>query len=288
MDTTYLSIVSFLVLTAVYYGFPSIGKMPLTLDMLKSGAYSTYLTSNLPRLGIYVLAILLTQFGINTLYINNTCGGSASTNAGIAFIMTFIPWFFIFGLTIAILIMYPAMKSAFSDVVGYFVVYGKANKILNDILIDTNTDAAIQAAQDISDESKGTMKKAAEAILKLCGNKSILINQIVPDNFLTIWDVLTPLMRKDVTDLASKQQELFDLVVIRENVGEAMWYIYTAILLTSIVSYNLATRGCMRNASQMKANHQQYLDDEQKMNDAKQQAQLNATQYSVGGAPSQS
>ena len=38
-----------------------------------------------------------------------------------------------------------------------------------------------------------------------------------------------------------------------------MWYIYTAILVSSIVYYNLATKGCLRDVNSIKTNYNQYI-----------------------------
>ena len=111
---------------------------------------------------------------------------------------------------------------------------------------------------------KNELMLAAEAIMKICGNKSILINQIYPENFNTIWDLLKPLLKDPTTyENIEVKQSLLDLVVLRDNVGEALWYIYTAILVSSIVYYNLATRGCVKDIKAIKANYDEYLKDQE-------------------------
>jgi hypothetical protein len=241
--------------------FPSIGKLPLTMEILQKNDLENYYKNNLSRLGLYFLVIVVSQFAINAIFLINKCGGSAGTNVGVAALLTFIPWILIFGIMMALLIVYPGLKSAFSDVVGYFVVAGKSNDILSSILIDVNVDDELQKETDLN--KKGTMKKTAEAILKLCGNKSILINQMSPENFLNVWEIIKPLMKKDIPDLNLKQEELLKLVVLRDNIGEGMWYLYTAILLSSIISFNLATRGCKKSLNDLKASHDAYLKTEE-------------------------
>ena len=265
MDISYLSILIFFILTMIYYFFPAIGKLPITMEILKNNQFEEYYKRNLSRLGLYFLIVVVTQFGINAIYLVNKCGGSAGSNVGAAALLTFVPWVLIFGVMIGLLIVYPGLKTAFSDVIGYFCVAGKSNEILSSILVDVNIDESIEKASDLPDKSG--MKKTAEAILKLCGNKSILINQMTPDNFLSIWDIIKPLMKKggDIPDINLKQEELLQLVVTRDNIGEAMWYIYTAILLTSIVSFNLASRGCTKTIDDLKASHDNYLKKEEEV-----------------------
>jgi hypothetical protein len=214
---------------------------------------------------LYFLAIVVSQFALNTLYLVNKCGGNASANMGIAAFYTFIPWVLMFGVVIAVLLMYPGLKTAFSDVVGYFAVAGKANDILGSLLVDTNIDNVINKSIDMSEDAKNSMKKSAEAILKLCGNKSILINQMSPDNFVSVWDIITPLMKNsgNFPDLNEKKNELFQVVILKDNIGEGMWYFYTAILLISIVYYNLASKGCVKTLDQLKAGHDAFLKQEE-------------------------
>lgn len=283
MDISYLSIIIFVIITVVYYMIPSLGKLPITLEILQSNDLEGYYKKNMSRLGLYFLLIVFSQFGLNALYLINKCGGSSGSNIGIAAFMTFIPWTLIFGVMMAILIIYPGLKTSFSDVIGYFVVAGKANEILSSILVDTQVNESIENATDMDGVQKGTMKKSAEAILKLCGNKSILINQMSPENFLSVWDILKPLMKpkEDNLDLSIKQAELLSLVVLKDNIGEATWYFYTAVLLSSIISFNLTSRGCKKSIDELKASHDAYLQQEDA---AQKQKELNdSTTFTVTG-----
>ena len=283
MDISYLSIIIFVLITVIYYMVPSLGKLPITLEILQNNDLEAYYKKNMSRLGLYFFLIVVSQFGLNSLYLINKCGGGAGSNIGVAALVTFIPWILIFGVMMVALIIYPGLKTSFSDVVGYFVVAGKANEILSNILVDTRVDEAIEQAVDMDGIQKGTMKKSAEAILKLCGNKSILINQMSPENFLSIWDILKPLMKpkEDNTDLVIKQAELLSLVVLKDNIGEATWYLYTAVLLSSIISFKLTSRGCKKSVDELKASHDAYLQQE---DDAQKQKDLNnSTTFTVSG-----
>lgn len=271
MDISYLSLLIFSIITIIYYMFPSVGKLPITIDILKNNNLQSYYNSNLTRIALYFLVVVVTQFGLNAMYLINKCGGSSGSNVGVAALITFIPWLLIFGIMMGLLIIYPGLKSAFSDVIGYFVVAGKSNDILSSILVDVNIDETLE--KEINGvEEKGAMKKTAEAILKLCGNKSILINQMYPENFLSVWNVITPLMKNggNIPDIDKKQAELLNLVVLRDNIGEGMWYLYTAILLISIISYNIASRGCSKNIDDLKASHDAYVKNEEEMKAKKQ------------------
>ena len=217
-------------------------------------------------LAIYLLLVILIQFIVNASIITTTCGGNIGENMGAAGLFTFIPWILIFGVLLLILIAYPGFKSAFSDVIGYYYVSNSATKILGQLLISPEIQETIDKSQ-ISADEKHNMETTAQAIIKIFGNNAILINQIVPSNFVNYWNILTPLKNtayKDETkeDTQKIKKELFELVVKRDNIGEAMWYIYTGLLVTSVVQLKLTTRGCNSNPKTMEDNYQKFLKEE--------------------------
>jgi hypothetical protein len=242
---------------------------------------------------VYFLLVLLVQFGINSSAMIHKCGGSVSQNIGFAGLMTFLPWILIFGLVIVVLIIFPGFKGAFSDVIGYFYVSSKANSLLTDLLMDTNVydkidkvDAGQQSQETSSvqmptqelkggDVKKKALQDVADVIIKLCGNMSILINQIVPSNFLQYMEVLKPLIKPkyelNPTLLLAKEQELLDVVSTRDNIGEAFWYTYTAILLISVTQYNILSRPCAQDSATMQAKHQKFLNEQDAINKEKAQ-----------------
>lgn len=282
MDITYLSLIIFIVITYIYYAIPAIGKINFTLDALKNKTLGETIKKNYSRFGIYLMAIVVTQFAINSLYLVNKCGGDSGQNVGAAALLTFFPWVFIFGIMCIVLMMYPYFKSAFSDVVGYFAIASKANKLLTSILVDVDAEEAVDKT-NLSDEDKKSMKRAADALLKLCGNKSIIINKMTPFNFIDVWNMLVPLMKNsgNIPDLPNIQDQLYNLVILKDNIGEAVWYIYTAILVTSLISYNLSTKPCKKSLEQIKADHDKYLEDEKKMEE--QKALNNSTPMVISG-----
>jgi len=272
MANSYLNILTFLLTTLVYYlAFKPSLKYD---DMMNSDNYNKYLNNNKLYLAVYFFAILVIQFIVNAYVITQTCGGNITENMAASGTFTFIPWTLIFGVVIAVLIIYPGFKSAFSDVVGYFYVSGSANKLLTELLVNKDIQKNIDADNNSTPQEKAAMQQAADMIIKICGNTSILINQIVPSNFVEYWNILRPLMKPqyqtDSPQADEKRNELFELVVTRDNVGEAMWYIYTGFLITSIVQLKIATRGCITNPTQMAKNYQKYVT---KQEDAKKQQQ---------------
>lgn len=275
------SLVIFIIVTIIYY---LIGKNKLGIENIQTEEeLVNFHYSNLSRLAIYFLVVVISQFILNAIYLGNKCNNSTGT-IGTAAFFTFIPWVLIFGVLLGVLIVFPGFKSAFSDVIGYFVVAGKANDIFSSILIDTELKESMDN-DNLTTSDKSTLSKSAEAIMKICGNKSVLINQINPDNFLNFWNMLKPLMKPELLntdELLNKQTELLDLVVKRDNIGEAIWYVYSAILISSIVYYNLATQGCSPDVATIKANREQYIKEQETI--SQQNATNKETIYSVDGA----
>ena len=278
MDNSYLNIVTFLLTTLFYYlAIKPSFTYEISIDQTK---HKDYISKNYMYLAIYLLLIMVIQFIVNASIISSTCGGNITENMGAAGVFTFLPWTLIFGVLLVILTIYPGFKSAFSDVVGYYWVSSSASKLLTDLLIDQNIQNKIDSSTTSTPEQKQGMQNAADAIIKIVGNTAVLINQIVPSNFEAYWNILKPLMKPafqidsvETTDIKTK---LFDLVVSRDNVGESMWYMYTGLLLTSIVQLKITSRGCVSNPKTMEQNYKKFLADE-KQSKSQQDLSTNTT-----------
>jgi hypothetical protein len=267
----------FLIITLVYY----LKKPSISLDDVSDPTkMETYASSAYKFLGLYFLMVVAFQWAMNVGVIASACGGSVSENIGAAGLYTVIPWTLIFGIVIITIVVFPGFKSAFADVFGYYYVSSSANTLLTELLVDKDVDQSIDKGDAAN---KKGLQDAADMIVKICGNMSILINQIVPTNFDSYWDILDPLMKpkyqhNSVAALPLKK-ELFDLVVTRDSVGETMWYVYTGVLLSLIVQMKLATRTCSISPATMEKNYQAYLDEEEKKNAEIQRA--TATTYTI-------
>ena len=312
----YINLIVFILTTIFYfYSKPEVKYETLETPQSSKG------------LAIYALIILLTQFGLNVSAIITKCGGSASQNIGVAALFTFLPWTLIFGIVLVVLIVFPGFKSAFSDVIGYFYISDKAHILFSEMLA-IKGDVA-NTIQNADSDKKDGLTSTADALIKLCGNMGILINQIVPSNFKDYWQLLQPLMKTDAIlqtqplyqnfikierekeqeELTSVEpsapplskltktgggeeldkissasdyyrDELLKLVVSRDNVGEFMWYLYTAILVMSIVQYYILSRGCLSDAATMEKNYQKFLQNEDDIK-AQQDAAGQNTTYTV-------
>ena len=290
-DGTYLSLFMFLIITIFYYVAGI--KPQLKLDILDSttspqidekgnplpSKMEEYKTAKIWSLVYYIMLILITQYSVNSYVLIKKCGGDVGKNMIAAIFMTFIPWLLIFGAVVIVIFIFPGFKSAFSNVIGYFVVASQANDILTTLLKNSNIQNKIDNETNNLNEKK-ELEGAAEAIIKLCGNTGILINQISPDNFNEYWELLNPLIKSEfksgiqVNSEGEKLKEkLLGIVCLRDNIGEALWYVYTAVLLISIIQMNISTRGCRNDAATMEANSEKYLDAQTKYTEEKEKMQ---------------
>lgn len=276
MNSSYLSVFVFIIVTILYY---TVLKPKLTYEKLKSAdteQLSKYSSSSNSSLFIYMLLVVITQLFINIGYIVNTCGGSISSNIGAGVLITIIPWIFIFGLLVSILIIFPGFKSAFSNVIGYFCVAGSANEVLNQLLVNPDIENTMKQ-NNLGEDEKNKYRTIADAIMKITGNSSIIINQIVPENFLESLATLTPLMKPEhqndqLPETVELKEKLLKSVILRDNIGEALWYINTAILVTSVVQYNIAMRGCNKDLNSILQQQAVFKQQEKKVNEVKDKA----------------
>lgn len=224
---TYLNYTVFILTTIFYYMIKNSDDTSKT----NSDGQQEVESSNYMMLFIYFLIVVISQFFINASILTETCGNSFASNLKDAAISTFMPWTLIFGVVILVLLSFPNIKSAFSDFYGYYYVSGPSNNILSELL-DKNT----------KDPNKFNL------IQQLYANTSILINQMVPSNFDAYWtqliNLFNPVLDENVKQ--TKKAELRKLVDTRDNIGEGMWYIYTGILICSLVQLKLSSVSCNR------------------------------------------
>ena len=282
MDYTSLSIFLFVLVTILYYVAL---KPSFTLGDLETPSTLQAVTGNQRNMaGIYFLIIVFIQFFVNIGAMSSICGGSQSSNIGTAAWYTFIPWLFIFGIVMVILMAFPGLKSGFGDVVGYYAVYYSANNVLSDLLLDPDLTADLESTQD-SEEGKKTAIATAQAITKLMGNNSILINQVVPNNFLQFWSMISPLIKpeyrnnQESVELRNKKELLLKLATRRDNIGEACWYLYTGIFLIIYTQYRISTHECDVNPELANEKYKEYVKEQNAKR--KRMKELNQVKYKM-------
>jgi hypothetical protein len=183
----------------------------------------------------YLFFSIISNFFLNLNLTSLLCG---KIQFGSSVIYTFIPWFVIFTSLIFLLKNFPGWLSPFSNTIGYGITILLGIKdIMNSILI-------------VPDNNKSASdSKVKEALLKITSDKSILINEITPENFTDFVSSMSPLIGPDKKIYIDK---LYNLVRVKNIIGELVWYILTGLLIISISYNNILNTTCKKNISDMK------------------------------------
>ena len=193
---------------------------------------------------IYFFTVFVLQISASTIQLNGICPNNETNNFMSAFVYCFGPWIFIFLVMVIILIKFPSVKRAFSDVIGYAAVSKKMNLLFSKILYSSQ-----ELKEKIDGGDKDKLILADEAIMKIVHDNSVFINQIRFENFNEFWDSLAPLMK---TNADNYKEELFKEVIRKDNWGELFWYWYTGIFVCFVVAYNVSVKSCKESVEQLK------------------------------------
>jgi hypothetical protein len=268
-----LSFISFLFITWFYFRFKASSKDTLT-DLAAYNKQTTQFTI------IYYVILIVTQICIGfSVVASNGCDITQNNLVMTIILYTLIPWVFIFGILVLIIMLNSDYKSAFSNVYGYFWVNSSATKILTNLLKNSKDIAVVTAQAANTNITSMDIQNTTDALLKICGNPFVLINEMTPSNFINYMNMLKPLIdaekisssvtggpiqvdandKKTITDYGKfftdttspffKSNnnifyQLYDVVSTRDSIGLFSWYIYTAILTISIANYNIASIPC--------------------------------------------
>lgn len=264
--------ITFLAITIIYFKSSYLGKISYKnylFDPPDSPRQSEYKLSNYSKTFFYFLLIFVIQICIAWSVVSATNCSMTNDKGKVineVFKSTAFPWLFIFGLSIIVVLLKPNVKSVFSNVYGYTWVSSSVNSHLVAILKNEKEVKEI-AASATSGQPDNVLQNTADAILKICGNTGILINQITPDNFIAYMKMLQPLMKDEYGKVVAALKDdpnddnfkideakfdnpanifnqLYNDVETRDNIGEFSWYIYSGLFIISLVSYNLAMISC--------------------------------------------
>ena len=268
-------LIVFLILTLIYF---------IARYNLKMGQSDTIYTI------IYYLGVVVSQYFINLSAISSKCG---TTNYYLAFMVTLVPWIFIFGLLNIMLTQFPGWKAPFSNTFGYLIVSaaGAKNLLIDHILkadfvkkLTPKSDSDVSTTSS-SDESRngrqgggGMESSANEAIQHIYSDPSLLINEITPDNYDQFWGKMKSLFKSDASQYKG---DLYKLVELKDLVSEGIWYMLTGSLITSISNNYIMSGDCGTSAEDMKKRHDDYektMKTREEIKSTKTQKVYNVTQ----------
>ena len=165
---------------------------------------------------IYLLAVIVLSFTVNLRLTYQLCG---SNNYPTALMITIIPWILILGLVTMLLEAFPGWKAPFSNTIGYMIAKALG---VGSVLMK------------MSPEGKGSKlynllrKKPSTAV-----------------NVHTWPEVKENPLKLNTTGENSKAFEKFkQIVLIKDLVGEMMWYLLSGFLVISYQSSYITNNSC--------------------------------------------
>lgn len=242
MPTPTSSIGLFVLITSIYFIFK--------YNAPKSN-YNTYF-------GIYALVLIISQFIYNMSLTKTICG---TKQLPITLYITFVPLLLIFGVLKIMLTVFPGWLSPFSNTFGYGItrIFG-IGELFNEIFKPKLT------KEEMKKENIGAMSEALEHIYS---DKSLLINEITPENFDNFWKDMSPLFNVGVKNNNDLKNKLFKFIILKDIVSEYIWYMLSGMLVTSIGYNYLVNNGCSQSIKEMKDRHNNYMKQEKIIFDQK-------------------
>ena len=136
----------------------------------------------------YVLLTTTILFIINSITLYNKCGESQIFTA---FGYTYLPWVIMFGSLCLILEVMPIFKMPFSNTIGYIIYDNKKTmELLENIFKKDDRNS-----------------NDAKIIMKFKKNPTLILNEIINDNFDRFIDDITNLIKEEVLDTWKKSKK---------------------------------------------------------------------------------
>ena len=195
---------------------------------------------------IYFVTIFSLSYGENLLTLSTTCQDNDMNYITVIY-GCFCGWVLIFLVMVGVIYFTSGPKinivAGFSDIFGYYGVSTEMDNIFSKILYATSN-----LKTRLKNENSAALETAAETIMKTTNSYDLLINKITPFNFSEWWGKLNPLKRDDAEEF---KEELFYQVLLRHNIGECFWYIYTGIFVCAFISYLVLKSNCVTSMKEL-------------------------------------
>ena len=230
----------------------SIGLFVLITSIYFAFKYSSSSSNENMYFGIYALILIVAEFFINMSLTSTICG---TKQLAVSLYITLVPWILIFGVLKVMLTVFPGWLSPFSNTFGYGItrLFG-----ISDLMI-----RIFKPKLSKTDLKKENISAMSEALEHIYSDKSLLINEITPENFNVFWEDMSPLFKDGIKNNADMKAQLFSFIRLKDIVAEYIWYLLTGILVTSVGYNYLVNNGCSQNAKDMKKKHKEYIEKEQ-------------------------
>ncbi len=231
---------------------------------------------------VYIFITLLAQIIANFSNAKTICRGS-SQSFGLVLLYTLIPYFLILGTVMALIVVFPAWLTPFSNTIGYAAVSVMGlQTVFNKLL----------AVGPEKKDASGKLHPPNELIKDICSDKSLLINEMTGDNYADFMAAMagnedsapksisesssaqaTSAKPKELSMLVENYEKkpeyykLFSLVLLKNIISEGLWYILAGCLAISIANNVLINIQCNYNPKEM-----QKMNESMKASQAKMHA----------------
>lgn len=226
---------TFIILTTIFFGFKAYNS-----NNIESTPFSNAWTIG------YIIIIMLIEFFNNLSVASTLCDGSPQNTLSV-FMYTLIPNFLILGSVITIISALPGWLSPFSNTIGYFII------------------SCMGLSRNFNALLKSTKSSKAEALIsKICTDKSLVINEMTPDNYSEFMNTLSNIFINKYNTLP-EYKNLYSLVVIKTLISEYIWYLLAGLLSISIGSHALSKLQCEYSPEEMKKTINELHEEEEEM-----------------------
>lgn len=192
---------------------------------------------------IYLIVVIISQLITNMIALRRICD---KLNLSMVMMTTLVPWIFIFGVLIIILQIFPGWKAPFSNTIGYLLVSSSVSSLMPKIL---------------KSRVSGLKSDVSQALEYIYDDKSLLVNQITPDNFDAFWEKMSKSgLIQQSGNLSEYKEELRKSVKFKDTVATAIWYLMTGLLITSLSYNQVVSLECEGNINKMKAGEQKHME----------------------------
>lgn len=202
---------------------------------------------------VYVFATLIAQIVANFVNAKIICKDS-SQNFGLVFLYTIIPYFFILGTVMTLIIIFPAWLTPFSNTIGYACVLllglsTTFNKLLktdpsgNALLTEICSDKALIINEMDQNNYADFMKEMASTSTRGKSQTSML-----KDNYLRV--------DQDGDGKGGPYNKLYGLVILKNLISEGLWYALAGSLAISIANNVIINIQCSYDLKKIESMHE--------------------------------
>ena len=188
----------------------------------------------------FLVGLFLMMYSLNIRVMSQTCPVGSKNFALNAFLYTFVPFIFIMGTLVTVLVLMPGWKAPFSNTIGFFLVKNIwARKLF-------------KTSYEWIKPNEGGDSGKPDLIHKLntINNRTFFVNELTPDNFfdaiksLNIGDGRQYNFTPPIPGEVSLKKKLYSAIVLKDMISEFLWYFLGGLLTFSVSQIYIIDNVC--------------------------------------------